>query len=159
VSRTPTGAEARFTVRNTGKRAGAEVAQVYVGFPAPAGEPPRQLKGFDKLPLGPGQSATVTVPLDERAFSYWDVKSTTWKLAAGAYTLWVGGSSRSLPLHASLQMAGGQTSPAHVLASRIPARPQPAHSLPATGDGGAPFALVALFFVAALGLVRVTRAD
>jgi beta-glucosidase len=92
------GATVKFTVKNTGRRAGAEVAQVYVGFPSSAGEPPRQLKGFQRVVLGPGKSAKVTIALDRRAFSYWDPGFRTWLVAPGCYTVSVGDSSRSLPL-------------------------------------------------------------
>src|SRR3954470_17390506 len=65
-----TAANATFTIRNTGSRAGAEVAQLYVGMPNETGEPPKQLKGYNKVALSPGQSKTVTLGLGRRAFSY-----------------------------------------------------------------------------------------
>src|SRR3954452_10775611 len=97
---TPTtnGAVARFTVTNTGTRTGAEVAQVYVFAPRAAHEPPKQLKGYDKVLLRPGQTRTVTIALDRRAFSYWSARTDSWRVAAGCYGIGVGGSSRSLPL-------------------------------------------------------------
>ena len=92
-------------VRNTGKVAGAEVAQLYVAIPATAvPQPPRQLKGFEKVVLHPGQTAHVRFTLDARSFSYWDVKSHGWKVAPGAYTVYVGSSSRDLPLHKQLEV-------------------------------------------------------
>jgi beta-glucosidase len=94
------GVTATFTVKNTGKRAGADVAQVYVGFPAVAGEPPRQLKGYKRVSLNPGASTKVTVSLDRRAFSYWDPAFTSWVVAPGCYTVSAGDSSRTLPLSA-----------------------------------------------------------
>ncbi|WP_372673152.1 glycoside hydrolase family 3 C-terminal domain-containing protein [Amycolatopsis kentuckyensis] len=96
------GATATFTVRNTGHRAGAEVAQLYLGFPAAAGEPPRQLKGFSRVELAPGQSRRVTISLDARDFSAWDATSHAWAPVKGGFTVQVGDSSRSLPLQASL---------------------------------------------------------
>ncbi|WP_410671157.1 glycoside hydrolase family 3 C-terminal domain-containing protein [Amycolatopsis sp. cmx-4-68] len=96
------GATATFTVRNTGRRAGAEVAQLYLGFPAAAGEPPRQLKGFERVELAPGQSRRLTIRLDERDFSVWDVGSHAWQPVRGGFTVQVGDSSRSLPLSAPL---------------------------------------------------------
>jgi beta-glucosidase len=102
VRNTGDGATATFTVRNTGRRAGAEVAQLYVGFPAAAGEPPRQLKGFERVELAPGQAQRVTIRLDARDFSVWDTGSHAWQPARGAFTVSVGGSSRSLPLQAPL---------------------------------------------------------
>ena len=99
-------AEVHFRVTNTGHRAGAEVAQVYVGFPnlAEGNEPPRQLKGFRKIYLAPGQSREVTVRLNAAAFSYWSIKSHTWRVQPGRYSIQVGSSSEDLPLSASLAL-------------------------------------------------------
>jgi beta-glucosidase len=94
-----------FSLKNTGARSGAEVAQVYVGFPKWTGEPPRQLKGFQKVELEPGSSKRVTVSLNKRAFSYWAGKG--WRVGRGCYAIEVGGSSRSLPLKAAVPMGGG----------------------------------------------------
>ena len=85
-------------VTNTGTRAGADVAQVYVADPAAVGEPPRQLKGFQKVMLAPGQTKHLTFTLDERAFSTWDSAAQNWGTADGHYGILVGDSSRSLPL-------------------------------------------------------------
>ncbi|WP_084580308.1 glycoside hydrolase family 3 C-terminal domain-containing protein [Kutzneria sp. 744] len=90
-----------FDVTNTGSRAGTEVAQVYVGQPSSTGEPPNSLRGFTRVTLSPGQSQHVTVTLDARSFQYW---TTTWTKAAGPTTIRVGGSSRSLPLSATITM-------------------------------------------------------
>jgi beta-glucosidase len=89
-----------FDIANTGKRAGAEVAQVYVGLPSQPGvdQPPRQLKGFARVQVEPGQTAHAKVVLDARAFSYWDVESHGWKIAPGDYPISVGASSRDLRL-------------------------------------------------------------
>jgi beta-glucosidase len=95
------------TVTNTGKRARAEVAQLYVSFPSSTGEPPLQLKGFQKIALGPGQSGTVRMNLDPRAFSVWRTSTHSWFVAPGCYGVSVGGSSASRPLHASLPRGGG----------------------------------------------------
>jgi beta-glucosidase len=102
VHNTGHGATATFTVRNTGKRAGAEVAQLYLGFPAAAGEPPRQLKGFSRVELAPGQARRVTIELAARDFSVWDTGSHAWQPVRGGFTVQVGDSSRSLPLQAAL---------------------------------------------------------
>lgn len=96
------GAAVSFDVRNTGQRAGADVAQVYLGFPATAGEPPLQLKGFQRVHLAPGQSRHVTVHLDPRAFATWDTAAHDWRQARGTFTVHVGDSSRALPLTAPL---------------------------------------------------------
>jgi beta-glucosidase len=95
-----------FTLKNTGARTGAEVAQVYVGFPSWTGEPPRQLKGFRRVELTSGQSQRVTISLGKRAFSYWDERSKGWRVGRGCYSIAVGGSSRSLPLKATVPMGG-----------------------------------------------------
>jgi len=83
-----------FTLRNIGERAGAEVVQVYLGFPSDAGEPPRQLKGFKKVMLAVGESLPVSIPLTERETSVWDVHTHAWKSWPGEYRLWVSSSSR-----------------------------------------------------------------
>ena len=89
-----------FTVTNTGKRDGAEVAQIYVGLPSLPGvlQPPRQLKGFRRVELAAGQSARVTVELDVRSRSYWDVKKHGWQVASGTYTVAAAASSRDIRL-------------------------------------------------------------
>jgi beta-glucosidase len=99
-----TSATVSFTLKNTGGRAGAEVAQVYVGFPKWTGEPPRQLKGFRKVELQNGQAQRVTISLGKRAFSYWGKNG--WRVGRGCYSIAVGGSSRSLPLKTTVPIAG-----------------------------------------------------
>jgi len=87
----------RVTVQNTGKRAGDEVAQLYVRpLASPVDRPVRELKGFARVSLQPGQKTVVTFPLDERAFSYWDVKRHGWQVSAGSYAIEVGSSSRDI---------------------------------------------------------------
>lgn len=88
------------TVTNTGTRAGAEVAQLYLGFPASAGEPPRQLRGFAKVQLAPGQSRQVGFTLPADAFRVWSDAADGWRTPSGDYTLSVGDSSADLPLTA-----------------------------------------------------------
>ena len=88
-----------FTVKNTGLRAGAEVAQVYVGQAAASvPRPPRELKGFVKVPLEPGESRRVTVVLPRSAFSFWHPEKKAWVVEPGAFTIEVGASSRDLRL-------------------------------------------------------------
>lgn len=89
----------------TGKRAGAEVAQVYVGIPDDmVPEPPKWLKGFAKLSLSPGQAGHVHLILDSRAFSYWDVSSDSWQVVPGFYQITIGSSSRDIRLHGQLRL-------------------------------------------------------
>lgn len=90
------------TVSNTGAVAGSEVAQLYVGFPAAADEPARQLRGFQKVALEPGQSRTVTFELRRRDLSVWDTAAQNWKVEAGDYTFYVAASSRDLKAQTTL---------------------------------------------------------
>lgn len=94
------------TVTNTGKAAGAEVAQLYLGDPAAAGEPLMQLKGFDKVILGPGQSVPVTFELSPRDMSYWDSASQSWVMANGRYNVMLGDSSVNVPLSGYFSISG-----------------------------------------------------
>jgi beta-glucosidase len=93
----------KATVTNTGSRAGSEVAQLYLGDPSSAGEPVRQLRGFDRVQLNPGQSTVVTFRLTARDLAYWD---NGWTTASGSYQVWVGDSSAAagLPLSGSFQL-------------------------------------------------------
>jgi beta-glucosidase len=92
-----------FDVTNTGARAGAEVAQVYVGQPASAGEPPKNLRGFAKVSLNPGQTQRVTVTLDARSFQFY---SGGWATAAGSHQIYVGASSRDIRLTGAVTLGG-----------------------------------------------------
>jgi beta-glucosidase len=91
------------TVTNTGSRAGTDVAQLYLGDPAAAGEPPRQLKGFQRVALNPGQSTRVTFSLPPSATWWWDQAAGGWTQSTGTYRVYVGDSSATanLPLHGS----------------------------------------------------------
>jgi len=98
------GTQVAFTVRNTGLVPGAEVAQLYLGFPASAGEPPLQLKGFRKTrPLAPGYAQRVKLQLRPRDLSIWSAKVRTWTVCQGTFELRVGASSRDLRLAGQLQ--------------------------------------------------------
>ncbi|MEE4454720.1 beta-glucosidase H [Novosphingobium resinovorum] len=88
-------------VRNTGKRAGAEVAQLYLGMPRDAGEPPRQLKRFAKVFLKPSESRAVEFTLTSRDLSFWDEARRDWAMAAGEYTIGLGSSSRAIAASAA----------------------------------------------------------
>ena len=95
-----------FTVKNTGKRAGAEIAQVYVALPAGTGEPPKRLVGWERIQLAPGESQAVTVSIEPLFLSIFDVDKDGWRLAPGDYKVMVGGSSKSLPLTGEVRIAG-----------------------------------------------------
>jgi beta-glucosidase len=96
-------ARVSFTLTNTGKRAGAEVAQLYVGkVDSQVARPPRELKGFQRVYLQAGESRRVTLTLGSRELAYWNTATHDWAIEGGTYQLWVGGSSRDLPLNGSL---------------------------------------------------------
>ncbi|KAG6051909.1 hypothetical protein E4U39_006431 [Claviceps sp. Clav50 group G5] len=86
-------------VRNTGKMTGAEVPQLYVGIPT---GPAKQLRGFEKSFLRPGEAQTVEFSLTRRDLSTWDTGAQKWRLQRGGYAIYVGTSSRDLPLRGSL---------------------------------------------------------
>lgn len=88
-------------ILNTGRTAGAEVAQLYVGIP---GAPARQLRGFEKPFLQPGQAQTVTFHLTRRDLSVWNVQRQKWQLQQGTYKFYVGSSSRKLPLSGTMAL-------------------------------------------------------
>jgi beta-glucosidase len=97
--------EVSFDVRNTGKREGAEVAQVYVGdtqtkVPRPA----KELKGFLKVNLRAGESRRVSVMLDRRALSYYDVNAKQWRAEPGDFNVLVGRSSEQIELRGKLTL-------------------------------------------------------
>ena len=94
--------------RDTGSRYGADVAQAYVGMPASTGEPPLQLKGYQKVWLELGQSKTVSITLPETSFAHWDTTAGRWVVTPGDYTVSVGDSSASLPLQATLNRSSAQ---------------------------------------------------
>jgi beta-glucosidase len=96
--------EVSFTVRNTGRRAGVETAQVYAGLPAAAQEPPRRLVAWEKVPLGPGESKTVTLKLDPLFLSVFNAGRNAWERLPGDYKIEAGGSSRELPLRAEVKI-------------------------------------------------------
>jgi beta-glucosidase len=92
-----------FDVTNTGSRAGAEVAQLYLSDPsATASRPERELKGFEKVRLAPGETKRVTLILDPRAFSYWSETAHKWTIDPGKFLLHIGDSSENTPLTAEI---------------------------------------------------------
>ena len=96
------------TITNTGRVAGSDVAQLYLSDPAAATEPPRQLKGFQKVTLRPGQSATVRFGLNGHDLSYWNSAANGWVVPPGQFGAYVGDSSAlaGLPLHGRFTVAG-----------------------------------------------------
>jgi beta-glucosidase len=93
-----------FTVKNTGKRTGAEVAEVYASLPASAAEPPKRLVGWSKVALKPGESKEVTVEIEPKYLSIFNVEQNGWQLLPGEYSVMVGGSSQNLPLRQTVNL-------------------------------------------------------
>ena len=95
-----------FKVQNVGSRAGTEIVELYVGMPSTAAvpEPPKQLKGFARVTLRPGQTSPVRLTLDARSFSYWDLAASHWAILAGTYRILVGSSSRDLRLRGAVRV-------------------------------------------------------
>ncbi len=102
------------TVTNTGKRAGKAVAQLYVGDTESTKlRPPRELKGFRKILLQPGESGEVSFTLDKRAFAYWNEEIHDWHVETGDFTIEIGDSSRNLPLCAAVRVESTKELPRH----------------------------------------------
>ncbi len=97
------GTSVSFTLKNEGKRKGAEVAEVYAALPEAAGEPWKRLVGWQKIELAPGESRMLTIPTEPLAMSVWDEGAKRFVMTPGAYKVMVGSSSVELPL------AGGFT--------------------------------------------------
>lgn len=100
----PTGsATVSVSVKNSGSVMGSEVAQLYLGFPKAANEPPKLLRGFQKvLDLAPGASTTVTFAVTATEVQIWDVVSGSWVITPGTYAVFVGSSSRDIRLTGTL---------------------------------------------------------
>lgn len=93
-----------FTVKNTGKRAGTEIAQVYATLPESAGEPFQKLVGWQRVELAPGESKTVTVALAPEVLQVFDEAANSFKTMPGTYGVHVGPSSEDVPLKATMQL-------------------------------------------------------
>lgn len=93
-----------FTVKNTGSRAGVEIAEVYAALPASANEPPKRLVGWSRVALNAGESKEVTLSIDPMYLSIFDETANQFKMVPGSYTFMAGGSSQSLPLHRSVKL-------------------------------------------------------
>jgi len=98
------GVAVKFTLKNTGKRQGMEVAEVYASLPQGSGEPPKRLVGWSKVSLQPGESREISISIDPRYLSVYDEQTDAWKLLPGEYTFSVGGSSQNLPLREKIQL-------------------------------------------------------
>jgi len=95
-------ATVRFEVKNTGKRLGAEIAQVYVALPDAAGESFRRLVGWQRIELKPGESKTVSIVLDPQMLSIYDEQKSGWTQLPGTYRVLAGSSEANTPLEGTL---------------------------------------------------------
>jgi len=94
-----------FDVTNTGDRAGADVAQLYVGDPsAKVARPAKELKGYEKVRLEPGKTEHVTLALDHRSLAYWDTAENNWHVDPGKFVVYVGDSSENTPLQQDFEV-------------------------------------------------------
>lgn len=99
------GAKVTFTIKNTGDVAGSEIAQVYVAKPeSKIFRAPKELKGFVKIHLEPGEEKKFTVELDDRAFAFWNTATEDWCVESGEYKILIGASSRDIRLEAAAKM-------------------------------------------------------
>ena len=98
---------ATFTLKNIGKVDGAETAQMYVGLmDSKVFRPSRELKGFAKVFLKAGEEKEVFIPFDKRTFRYWNVKTDSWAVEKGSYTIYIGSSAAWLPLKETYVVRG-----------------------------------------------------
>ncbi len=163
------GTTVQLTLTNTGSRSGTEVAQCYVGAPGGLGVAPRrELRGFARVTLGPGQHRRVSITLDERAYSRWQ-PGRGWHEVAGDHDVWVGSSARDVHLHEVVHRRGAQpesltmTSPLRDFLAHPVTGPMLARAARAAG-GADPFAMVMdvplarlARFPGAEGMVRLRR--
>eukprot|EP00927_Polykrikos_kofoidii_P003166 TRINITY_DN11252_c1_g1_i1.p1 TRINITY_DN11252_c1_g1~~TRINITY_DN11252_c1_g1_i1.p1 ORF type:complete len:812 (+),score=71.68 TRINITY_DN11252_c1_g1_i1:228-2438(+) len=100
-----TGRQVNVNIRNIGLASGCEVVQLYLEFPDSAKEPPKQLKGYSKVRLSPGEATIVNFLLDDRSFSIWDVTSHSWSVVPGDFKVMVGSSSEDIRVTAMVNSA------------------------------------------------------
>lgn len=112
--------KAVFTIRNTGRRDGAEVAQLYVGAKnGSVYRPTKELKGFQKVFLKAGESRQVTIPLDDKAFRYFNTKTNRFEIDGGEYEIMIGASCSDIRLTGTVQVEGTKA-PVPVALDQIP---------------------------------------
>jgi len=97
--------EISFTVKNIGKIQGAETAQLYVqDIESTVPRPIKELKGFKKVDLKPGQSKAVVIELKKKDFSFWNPETKDWFFEKGTFIIHVGGSSKDIRLHKQIDL-------------------------------------------------------
>jgi beta-glucosidase len=96
----------RVHLQNGGDHAGSAVPEVYLGFPAAAEEPPKQLKGFAQVMLQPGEQRDVEIKLPPEIFRYWDAGKAAWA-SGGSYEIMIGSSSRDIAGHETVEIPSG----------------------------------------------------
>lgn len=98
---------ATFRIENTGNVTGAEVAQLYVGKKSDTlFRPVRELKGFKRVVLEPGEEKEVTIPFDDKTFRFYDTRTDTWEIESGEYQIMIGSDAETMQLQAPMQVAG-----------------------------------------------------
>lgn len=118
-----------LTVKNTGSHTGKEVVQLYVAAPVTGiFRPVRELRGFTKIALEPGESKTISFVLDNRAFAYYDTYTASWKVESGEYMVQVGTSGREIRLEQRISVCG--ISPVNLRQNEIPAYYNPPQNWP-----------------------------
>lgn len=96
-----------FTLKNTGLRAGAEIAQLYIGKTSDTVfRPVRELKGFARVELESGESRRVTIPFDDKSFRFFDTRTNTWEIEEGTYQIMIGSNAQDMLLEADLFVKG-----------------------------------------------------
>ena len=102
-------------VTNTGSIAGKEIVQLYVkDMTASTTRPEKELKGFEKVQLAPGETKTVTMELDKRSFSWYNTELHDWYAASGKYEILIGASSRDIRLSETIELSSSQVIPMHI---------------------------------------------
>lgn len=98
---------ATFRIENTGNVTGAEVAQLYVGKKSDTlFRPVRELKGFKRVVIEPGEEKEVTIPFDDKTFRFYDTRTNTWEIESGEYQIMIGTDAQTMQLQAPIQVAG-----------------------------------------------------
>lgn len=98
--------EVSFQITNTGRREGAAIAQLYIGDShASVPRPPKELKGFSRVILKPGETGKITIPLDARLFTYFDASAHQWRADAGEFAVSVGSSSAQIELQGKVSLS------------------------------------------------------